>query len=288
MACSPSVLLSPDEPLPYLVTEGDNLSFLVICDHAGARIPESLGELGMQENDRLDHIGWDIGAAWVARRIAKLFNAPLVEGVYSRLVIDCNRYPDAGPAMPASSDRRTIPGNQALTDEQRAARIDEIFLPYHAMIAARIDKARNAGISPVLISIHSCTASMGGIHRPWEIGVGWLRDQRISKPLIEHLKARGDVVVGDNEPYGIDLGIDFSTPEHAMAQGLAHMQIEFRQDLLSNQTRAEHWADIFAEAVLAIRDDDNWHNEEKHLNAQDGVYGYENWLSRHQNIPLKA
>ena len=55
-------LLAPHEPAPFRVTDGNNLSFLIVCDHAGHRVPERLGDLGMEEADRLDHIGWDPGA----------------------------------------------------------------------------------------------------------------------------------------------------------------------------------------------------------------------------------
>ena len=270
-------LLAPHEPAPFRVTDGNNLSFLIVCDHAGHRVPERLGDLGMEEADRLDHIGWDPGAAEVARRVASRLGAPLVEGVYSRLVIDCNRYPDVRDAMPAISDGRAVPANADLAEADRIARITEIFIPYHTKIAEYLDRALAQGVTPVLISIHSCAPSMNGAERPWEIGVGWTRDERMSAPLIRSLEARGDVVVGDNEPYGLDVGLDFTTPEHAMARGLAHLQIEFRQDLLGTRKQAEKWADRLTDAIEAIVDRAAWHRAEQYLGPADNLPGFAGW-----------
>jgi predicted N-formylglutamate amidohydrolase len=270
-------LLSVHEPAPFRVADGADLSFLIICDHAGHLVPAQLGDLGMALADRLDHIGWDPGAAIVARRIAARLGAPLVEGVYSRLVIDCNRYPEATDAMPAISDGRVVPANDGLSNIDRNARIAGIFLPYHQVIADHLDRALAAGVTPALLSIHSCAPAMGGTPRPWEIGVGWTRDTRMSAPLIRALEARGDVVVGDNQPYGLDLGMDFTTPEHAMTRGLAHLQLEFRQDLLTDRRKAEGWADRFVDAFETIGDRDTWHRAEQHVTPADGLKGFHAW-----------
>lgn len=272
-----SSLLAMHEPAPFRVTDGGNLAFLIVCDHAGHMVPGRLGDLGMAMADRLDHIGWDIGAARVARRVAARLGAPLVEGVYSRLVIDCNRYPEAADAMPVISDGRAVPGNRGLTEADRNARISDIFIPYHTVIADHLDRAIASGVTPVLLSIHSCAPAMNGAARPWEIGVGWTRDERMSAPLIAALTARGDVVVGDNEPYGLDLGMDFTTPEHAMTRGLAHLQLEFRQDMLVAEGEAEGWGDRLADALETIVERESWHRAEHYLKPADGLKGFEGW-----------
>jgi predicted N-formylglutamate amidohydrolase len=280
-----SPLLSMHEPAPFRVLDGADLSFLIVCDHAGHLVPAQLGDLGVAPADRMDHIGWDPGAAIVARRIAARLGVPLVEGVYSRLVIDCNRYPEAADAMPAISDGRVVPANVGLSEIDRNARIAEIFLPYHQVIADHLDRALAAGVTPALLSIHSCAPAMGGMPRPWEIGVGWTRDMRLSAPLIRALEARADVVVGDNQPYGLDLGVDFTTPEHAMTRGLAHLQLEFRQDLLTDRYKAEDWADRFVDAFDTIGDRDAWHFAEQHLAPTDGLKGFHEWLR--QSVALR-
>ena len=266
--------MAPEEPAAFRITEGGNAGGVIVCDHAGNAVPRALGDLGMSEEDRLDHIGWDIGAAMVARRIARHLRAPLIEGVYSRLVIDCNRYPKADDAMPEWVDGRRIPGNQALSAANKTRRVAAIFDPYHGKIASRLDRAIARGATPVLLSIHSCAEAMNGIHRPWHIGIGWTRDTRVSEPVLAMLATDPELKVGDNQPYGLDLGLDFTVPEHAMVRGLAHLQVEFRNDLLRTEAGAERLADRFIDALSRIGDRPEWRQRQIYLSAADGLQGY--------------
>src|SRR5947199_7610978 len=92
-APSPTVpLLGADDPPPFeIVNPGGGAKLLLICDHASRAIPRALGSLGLEDSLLMRHIGWDIGAAGVTRRLAALLDAPAVLCGYSRLVIDCNR-----------------------------------------------------------------------------------------------------------------------------------------------------------------------------------------------------
>jgi len=105
-------LLSPDEP-PACVTLGEPSAspFLLVCDHAGNRIPRRLGTLGVSDSDRQRHIAWDIGAAGVTRQMAERLGAFAILQSYSRLVIDCNRDPDRPDSVVEWSDGAAIPGN---------------------------------------------------------------------------------------------------------------------------------------------------------------------------------
>ena len=53
------------------------------------------GTLGLEPAQLADHIGWDPGAAEVARRLSGHLDAPLGLSGYSRLAVDCNRPPDS-------------------------------------------------------------------------------------------------------------------------------------------------------------------------------------------------
>jgi predicted N-formylglutamate amidohydrolase len=91
-SASTLALLGSDEPPPVeLVNDGGRSSAVLVCDHASNRVPQQLGTLGLDAAQLADHIGWDPGAAEVARRLSTLLDAPLVLSGYSRLVIDCNR-----------------------------------------------------------------------------------------------------------------------------------------------------------------------------------------------------
>ena len=87
---------------------------MLTCDHASHAVPESLGNLGLDSRDLERHIGWDIGAAEVTRRLAERFDAPAVLSGYSRLVIDCNRKLGSETSILEVSDGTVIPGNLGL------------------------------------------------------------------------------------------------------------------------------------------------------------------------------
>src|SRR6202012_3302683 len=110
--------------------------FLLTCDHYGRLIPRALGDLGLPESELVRHIAWDIGIAGVAETLSKYLDAHLVAQRYSRLVIDCNRPPHVAGSIPIISEATTIPGNEGLSREARAARRAPIFENYHRRIDA--------------------------------------------------------------------------------------------------------------------------------------------------------
>ncbi|MBT5434912.1 MAG: hypothetical protein HOI34_20915 [Rhodospirillaceae bacterium] len=238
-------MLSEKDPAPFeLVNPEGKAPCLIVCDHASSVIPESLGELGVDQQHRLEHIAWDIGAAVMARRLAELFDAPAVLAGFSRLVVDCNRYLDDPSAFVLTSDTIAVPGNMAMTDSERAQRVAQIFRPYHNAIEDALERFEDAGIVPAVIACHTMTDKMrGGQLRPQEFTMCWARDDRLPVPVMDRLIARGDTVVGDNEPYGMDLGEDYTVPEHAMRRGLPYLQFEVRQDLVTRDEDARAWAE---------------------------------------------
>lgn len=85
-------LLGPDDPdaVGLRNAEADS-PFLLICDHAGNRIPSALGTLGLGPEDLTRHIAYDIGILGVSELLADRLRTPLVFQRYSRLVVECNR-----------------------------------------------------------------------------------------------------------------------------------------------------------------------------------------------------
>ena len=81
-----------------------------------------LGDLGLSDAERQRHIGWDIGIAGVAERMSSALDAHLVAQRYSRLVIDCNRPPEAASSIPVISEATRVPGNEGLSREAAASR----------------------------------------------------------------------------------------------------------------------------------------------------------------------
>jgi len=236
-------LLAQDEPDPVVVRRAEGRSpFFLTCDHAGRLIPRALGDLGVSEEERKRHIAWDIGAAAVARAMSDALDAPLVEQVYSRLVIDCNRDPSVESAMPEVSELTPIPGNVGLSDAEREARRVEIFEPYHLRTTELLDRRDKAGQETILIAVHSFTPVFKGVARPWHIGVLYNRNPTLSRILFDLFRQEGDLVVGDNEPYHVSDATDYGIPVHGERRGIDHVELEIRQDLISDAEGQTAWA----------------------------------------------
>ena len=245
----PSLLLGPQDPAPVTVLDGAHPRLVFVADHAGRAVPAALDGLGVAAAEMDRHIAYDIGVEAIARHLAARFDAPAILGVYSRLVIDTNRYPFDPAAMPEVSDGTAIPGNLSLAPGDRHRRVKEIFAPYHAAVAAALDVR---GSDTLFVSVHSMTDHPAtGVPRPEEIAISWAEADGTAEAALAALRADASLVVGDNTPYAIDYGEDFTTPEHAVRRGLRHLQVEFRQDLVADGAAARAWADRFVPAIEA-------------------------------------
>lgn len=249
-----SGLLAAGEPPPVeSLNEGGAAPMLLVCDHASNRVPAALDGLGLPPEALRRHIAWDIGAAAITRRLSARFDAPALFAGYSRLVADCNRHPGDPALARAESDGIAVPGNRGLAPGDLALRIEGLHRPYHAAIAAALERLLARGPAPLLLAVHSCTPRMaGGEPRPWQIGFSWVRDDRAVRPMMAHLARQPGLLVGDNQPYDLDPDEDFTIPVHALSRGLPHLQVEFRQDLVDSDEGVAHWSDIFAEALRAV------------------------------------
>ena len=240
-------LLTEGDPKPVEIANGQSdHPVLLVCEHAGQDVPKRLGDLGIPRAALDRHIGWDIGAEAVTRAMAQALGAPAVIQRYSRLVIDCNRPPDAVDAMPRVSDGVEIPANFALNAADRAARIEEIFTPFHDEVANLYEKYTRR----IVLAIHSFTPSMDGFDRPWEIGFLFRKDRQTSAHLSRFItEANPELTVGMNEPYQIDDASDWFVPRHGEARGIPHSLIEIRNDNIRTAAGQARWAGILVNAV---------------------------------------
>ncbi len=240
-------LLERDEPDPVaLEDEAGSSVFFLTCDHAGRAFPRRLGRLGLPEHETLRHIAWDIGIGAVGRQLSQLLDAAVILQNYSRLVIDCNRDPNVASSIPEISELTEIPGNCGLSDEARAIRVEAIFRPYHTAIAAALDRRSAEDRPTALVALHSFTPVFKGVSRPWHIAVLFNRDPRLAHALAELLRAEGDLIVGENEPYAVSDLTDYTVPVHGERRGLPHVEIEIRQDLISEPAGQIAWAERLA------------------------------------------
>jgi predicted N-formylglutamate amidohydrolase len=251
----PRSLLDFDEPPASTLLNKDGASrFMLLCDHAGRKLPRRLGSLGLHETDLESHIAWDIGAAAVTQLTAHHLNAITVLQTYSRLVIDCNRPLLSDESIIERSDGKAIPGNCLISRAERDQRIREIFQPYHDSIRAELDRRQQKQTPTALIAIHSFTPVYGGVQRPWHIGIMFNRDARLAAPLKDALRRDGGLVVGDNEPYAVDDTTDHTIPVHGEQRGIPAVGIEIRQDLIADAIGQQAWAKRLASALSSLGD----------------------------------
>lgn len=243
-------LLGPDDPAPFRVLEGDPSSpFVITCDHAGKRLPVSLGDLGLAAADLERHIAWDIGAAGVAEMLAVDLGGFAIWQTYSRLVIDCNRPPEVESSIAKQSEDTAIPGNQRVSEAEKRQRADAIFHPYHRRIEQELERRRLAAIPSVYLAVHSFTPRYLGEERLWHGGVLYGKDGRLAKALLEVLRREPELHVGDNEPYFVSELSDYGVIQHAERRGLLYVELEMRQDLLLDERGQRQWADRVGRAL---------------------------------------
>ncbi|MEL6799646.1 MAG: N-formylglutamate amidohydrolase [Pseudomonadota bacterium] len=225
--------------------------WLIACDHASNRVPLEIdgGSLGLPPEQMARHIAYDVGAAGVTRHLGAALQARTILGTFSRLVIDPNRGEDDPTLIMKVYDQTIVPGNRHLTPEERERRLKRYYRPYHAAYADLAGKIPDT----IIVAVHSFTPRLNGRHpRPWHIGILHAEDQRLSRPLIDLLRAEPDLCVGENEPYAGHLPGD-AVDRHALIPGRPNTLIEIRHDLIETEDQQRAWAQRLAPILDAAR-----------------------------------
>lgn len=215
---------------------------VLVCEHASNHIPPGYGALGLTPQDLERHIAWDPGALAVAERLSERLDAPLVAGLASRLLFDCNRPFDAPDAIPALSEVFEIPGNRGLSPAARAERVRRFHDPFRAVLTAVLDEVRPRA----LITLHSFTPVYHGRPRAVEIGVLHDTDSRLADAMLDLAPQWTQALVARNAPYGPEDGVTHTLRAHALPRGLPNVMLEIRNDLLTTPEAQHGIADMLA------------------------------------------
>lgn len=234
--------MSDGPPAVTLVNPAGNSRCVLICEHASRFIPPEYANLGLPEAELGRHIAWDIGAAELARRLSALLDAPLFLAGWSRLLIDGNRPLGVPSSIPVRSEATDIPGNVGLDAAERDRRAARWLIPFHAAVAAALDRRQADGVPTRVVGIHSFTPRFLGVHRPWPVAVLYAGAMTYAQRLIGKLAADGVGPVGDNEPYRVNDQEDYTVPVHGDRRGLDAVLIEVRQDLLATEAGIAAWS----------------------------------------------
>ncbi|WP_238368426.1 N-formylglutamate amidohydrolase [Mesobacterium pallidum] len=225
---------------------GGRAPVVLVCEHASAFIPPALNGLGLDATARVSHVAWDIGALDVARRLSAVLDAPLVAGQVSRLVYDCNRPPEAAGAIPERSEIYDIAGNRDLSDDARAARVRAIHDPFHAAVAATLDRQEARCGKVALVTVHSFTPVFFGKRRELDLGYLYHETGAIAEVAVAVEAGRGRYTAAVNAPYSIADGVTYTLARHAEGKGRDSVMIEIRNDLIETEAGAEAMADHLA------------------------------------------
>ena len=252
---APLPLIGPDDPPVFTVVNADApRPVLLLADHASNALPLATDNLGLGPEPLGRHIAYDIGIAWLTRRLSDLLGAPAILHGYSRLLIDPNRPLDDPTSICMISDGQVVPGNRSVGADAAAERADAVFHPYHAAMEGLLGRMGKGGLVPAVVSLHSFTPSLKGFPRPWHVGVLWAEDDRIPVPLMDNLARDPDLCVGDNQPYSGKHRYGYSIETHALPKGRPNALIEVRQDLIDTRAKAEAWAERLARALVPVLD----------------------------------
>ena len=248
----PLSLLREGEPEPFTIRNPNgNPRCILTCEHAGAVVPAALNMLGLEGEDYSKHYAVDVGIRRVTETLSDLLDAPAIFGNYSRLVVDLNRDLAHPTAFVTAGEGKPVPGNIAMGEAERAARIREIYDPYNHALTALLDRAVATHHHPAVISMHSFTPQYFQFRRPWQVGFLWTHDSRIATAMIGFFEKAG-FNAGNNQPYDHRILRGSAINRHADGRCLSNVLAEIRNDLISNDKDADDWAKLFADCLHEI------------------------------------
>lgn len=219
---------------------------ILICEHASAALA---GDWTMASPEVLaSHAASDLGALGLAKALAAELaracgGAELVHAPLSRLIYDLNRSPDRPDAVPAQSEVHSIPMNARVTPQDKLNRVMQLYLPFHALVQARIARALALGQRPVLLTVHSFTPVWHGVPRAVEFGVIHDEAQGLARRIVQEAGALG-LTTRLNEPYSAADHVTHTLRLHATPYGLENAMLEIRNDLIATPE---------AQAAMAVK-----------------------------------
>lgn len=232
--------------LPVVEREQGRGQIVLVCEHASNVVPEAWRSLGLSQAQLDAHIAWDPGALGLARGLSRRLDATLIHATVSRLVYDCNRAPDMHGAMPTRSEVHDIPGNAAISPEERLARTEAVYLPFqnglHNLLAERIALGRR----PVVVTIHSFTPVYFGKPRAVEFGVIHDADPAYALALVHAAQQSTQLVTELNAPYSAADDVTHTLRVAATPYGLQNAMLEIRNDLIATAGAQEAMAELLA------------------------------------------
>jgi predicted N-formylglutamate amidohydrolase len=233
---------------PFELIIGAERRAFLFCDHASNAVPDWV-ELGVSDADMQRHIAWDIGTDGLGRKLSWALDCSALICGFSRLVVDANRDPESSGLIPECSDRTDIPGNHGLSHEERQARIERLYQPYHHMLGGALDSHPKC----LAVSVHSFTPQLRGQpKRTTDIGLLVKDDPDTANAFAAQVtQIAPDLLVDINQPYSA-YDLNWTVDHNVVPRGLRHLAIEVRQDHIATDQGQAAIADRLAAAIRPL------------------------------------
>lgn len=175
------------------------MKLVVSCEHGGNRVPRPYVWLFAGHEQALaSHRGWDPGALWLARRLARVFDAPLHATTVTRLLVDTNR----SEHHPRLFSSLCAPLSRA----ERSVVLERYYRAHRTALERRLRRLVSTGVPILHLAVHSFTPRWQGRVRRCDIGLLYDPRRGAEHDLCQHwqrlLRARSpELRVRRNFPY---------------------------------------------------------------------------------------
>lgn len=217
-------------------------SFLISAEHAGNLVPARWQALFAGDQSVLhSHRGWDPGSGELARALAAALDAPLLEGRFTRLLVDLNR--SAGHPRHLSEFTRDLP------PAEKRELIERYWQPHWNRYGEYLESLPG---QIVHIACHSFSPEMNGKTRSTDIGLLYdpsrSLEARYCRALGTALRsALPEFTTHMNQPYlGISNGMGQQHRRRHADRRLITLELEMNQRLVD---QVGHLGDAIAPAV---------------------------------------
>lgn len=234
-------------PTFYTYNESSRSSVIITVEHAGNQWPEAESISGMPGNWQDQHYAYDRGAKDFALKLATQLNYPVVLGKYSRVLVDLNRVVGAEDIVKIANDGVDFSMNYTDEDGKRIIspdladrRIEAYYIPYHQKVKelmqrGKADKKHLCIHSYVEQRLTDDTAS------EWHLGIQYPRKSHMVDTALSFFGNLEGVCVGNNQPYNLRNGLPGAISLHAASFGIDTVELEFRDDQLTDMKKADFW-----------------------------------------------
>lgn len=234
----------------FTYNEDKNHPLVITVEHAGNSWPKSEPLGNLPEGWQDQHYAYDRGARELAINIGAELGCPVVLGKYSRVLIDLNRIVGAEDIIRPNNDGVDFNMNYVALEEKKTVptdlldrRVTQYYIPYHKKVKDLLEKS---GEGAKHLCVHSYIekrmTDTDDVHNPWHVGIQYPHTSPMAMSALQAFrKLKPDKCIGNNQPYNLRNGLPGAISLHAASFGIDTVELEFRDDQLTDQRKANGW-----------------------------------------------